>query len=89
VNLALRAKSNVLRVYLRKIKVLAKQNKLIIMTPSKTRNVKVLSEEIIQKVRQLLDTTSGVADEKVIAKELGLKAEMVKNAIRHLSLTKT
>lgn len=88
VNLSLRGKSNVLRVYLRKIKVLAKQGQLAIVTPSKTRNVKVVSEEILQKVRQRLPTTSGeVPDEKVIAKELGLKTETVKKAIRHLSLT--
>jgi|SRR5271165_1637404 len=87
VRLSLRGQSNVLRVYLRKIKALAKQDKLLIVTPSKTRNVKVLSAEILEKIHQRLPATPGAtADEKVIAKELGLKTEIVQHAIRHLSL---
>ena len=38
--LALRGDSKVLRVYLRKVRALSEQNKLAILTPSKTRNVK-------------------------------------------------
>ena len=40
IRLSLRGDSKVLRVYLRKIQVFADQNKLVILTPSKTRNVK-------------------------------------------------
>jgi hypothetical protein len=88
VKLKLRGEKKVIRVFLRKVQVLAKVKKLVILVPSKTTNAKDVSPATIERVRQALP--GGLWDRETaasIAKALGLRSRTVEEALRQLQLS--
>jgi hypothetical protein len=82
--LRLRGPTGVIRAYHRKIKRLAEERKLLINS-TKMRNVKRLPEDLIQKVKAEFPPPPWASDiDKTIAKKLGIKLDLVRDAIRVL-----
>lgn len=88
VKLKLRGEKKVIRVYLRKVQVLAKAKKLVILIPSKTTNAKEVSPATIERVRQALPAGLwGRGTATSIAKTLGLRSRTVEAALRQLQIS--
>jgi hypothetical protein len=88
VKMKLRGEKKVLRVFLRKVQLLAKTKKLIILIPAKTTNAKEVSPATVERVRESLQ--GGVWNAEIamrIAKSLRLNPRTVEAALRHLQLS--
>jgi hypothetical protein len=80
--LRLRGQTGVIRAYRHKIKRLAEEHKLVIKS-TRTRNVKSISEDLIQKVKLELPPLPWTKDiDKAVAKKLGIKLEIAREVIR-------